>query len=95
VFDNKLFQEKEGTLVINSLSKLNLSYPQMRSISFFAIIALKIGNYKFHYKALLEESTVEHFLLNSKFDLNASRMRFGPHETSIHKLHSLKSFYLL
>ena len=95
MFDDKLFQEKEGTLVINSLSKLNLSYPQMRSISFFAIIALKIGDNKFNDKALLEESAIEDFLLDSKFNLDASRMRLGPHKASIHKLHSLQSLYLL
>jgi len=95
MFDNKLFQEKESTLVIDSLSQLNLGNPQVRSVSLFAIIALKIGDNEFNDKALLEESAIEDFLLDSKFNLDASRMRLGPHKASIHQLHSLQSLYLL
>ena len=95
MFDNKLFEEQESTFVVDSLSQLNLSYPQLRSISLFAIITLKIGNHEFDDKALLKESSIEHFLLNRKFHLDTSRMGLGPHEASIHKLHSLQSLHLL
>jgi hypothetical protein len=53
VFNDKLLKEKESSLVIDSLSYLNLCDPQMRSISFFAIIALLILNNKFNDEGLL------------------------------------------
>lgn len=92
---NKLLKEEESTFVINSLSKLNLGNPQVRSISLFAIVTLKVSNNKFNDKALLKKSTIEHFFLNCKLDLDASRVRFCPHEASIHKLNSFKTFNLL
>ena len=95
MFDNKLFEEQESTLVVDSLSQLNLSYPQVRGIGLFAIITLKVSNHEFDDKALLKESTIEDFLLNGKFNLDTSRMWLSPHEASIHKLHSLQSLNLL
>jgi hypothetical protein len=54
VFNNKLLKEQESTLVVNTLSELDLSDPQMRCVCLFAIIALLICDYELHYKALLQ-----------------------------------------
>ena len=95
MLDDQLLKEQESTLVVDPLSNLDLSNPQVRSISLFAIVTLKVSNNKFNDKALLKKSTIEHFFLNCKLDLDASRVRFCPHEASIHKLNSFKTFNLL
>ena len=54
MLDNQLLKEKEGTLVVNSLSDLYLGYPQVRSIGLFTILALLISDNKFYDEALLK-----------------------------------------
>ena len=54
MLDDKLLQEEEGTLVIYSLSDLNLSDPQMRCVCLLAIIALLIHDHELHHEALLK-----------------------------------------
>jgi hypothetical protein len=81
--------------MVHSLSQLNLSDPQVRGIGLFAIITLKIGDYKLYHEALLKESAVEDFLLDSKFDLDTTGVGLGPYETRIHEFHSLQAFHLL
>ena len=40
VLENQLFQEQESSLVIDLLSDLNLTLPQMRSVSFLTVVTL-------------------------------------------------------
>ncbi len=57
--------------MVYTLANLNLGNPEMRGISFLAVIALKIYYDEFNYEALLKKSTIEYFLLDSKFDLQS------------------------
>jgi hypothetical protein len=40
ILENKLFQEQESPFVIDLLSNLNLTLPQVRCVCFLAVIAL-------------------------------------------------------
>lgn len=81
--------------MIDPLSNLNLSNPEMGSIGLLTVVALLICHNEFDDEALLQESTIQNFLLYSKFDLDSAGMRLRPHEPSIYKLHSFKAFDLL
>jgi hypothetical protein len=54
MLDDQLLKEKEGSLVVNSLSDLNLCHPQVRSVGLFTILALLISYDKFDDEALLK-----------------------------------------
>jgi hypothetical protein len=69
MLDNELLKEKECSLMINSLSELSLSYPSVRSVRLFTIIALQIINYEFYHEILLQKSTIQYFLLDSQLNL--------------------------
>jgi hypothetical protein len=81
--------------MVHSLSQLNLSDPQVRGVSLFTVITLKIGDNKLDHEALLKESAIEDLLLDSKFDLDTTGVGLGPYETRIHEFHSLEAFDLL
>ena len=89
MFQNQLFQEKKSSLMINSLSNLNLWLPQMWSICFFAFITLQIRNHKFNDKCLLQISAIHNFFLNCNFNFKPSRMWLCPNETCIDHFNSL------
>ena len=95
VFNNELLKEKEGALMVDSLSNLNLCNPEMGSIGLFAIFALLVSDNEFYDKALLQESATENFLLNCKLDLYSARVRLCPHKARINQLNSLQSFDML
>jgi hypothetical protein len=54
MLNDQLLKEKEGTLVVNSLSHLNLGHPQVRCVSLFTILALLISDDEFDDEALLK-----------------------------------------
>jgi hypothetical protein len=70
VLDDELLEEKESPLVVNSLTNLHLGHPQVRCVCLFTITTLLVCNYELYDKALLEECSIEYFLLNSELDLN-------------------------
>lgn len=91
VLDDQLLEEEEGTLVVDSLSDLNLGNPQMRGVCLLAVIALLVGDNKLNDERLLQEGTIEHFLLDGELDLDSARMGLGPDETCINKLNALET----
>jgi hypothetical protein len=70
MLNNELFKKEEGSFVINSLSNLDLSNPQMRSVCLLTVWALLICDNKLYDETLLKESAIENFLLDSQLDLN-------------------------
>ena len=70
VLNDELLQEKESPLVVNSLANLHLGDPQVRCVCLFTITALLVCNYELYDEALLEECSIENFLLYSELDLN-------------------------
>ena len=57
MLQNKLLKEQECSFVLNQLSYLNLSLPQMRGIGFLTIVTLKIGNNVINDERLLQVRT--------------------------------------
>jgi hypothetical protein len=83
VLYDQLFKEQESTLVVDSLSKLNLCDPQMRRVRLLAVIALQVYYNEFNDEALLKKSTVQNFFLYGQLYLNTFGMRLGPNESRI------------
>jgi hypothetical protein len=54
VLNDHLLKKQECTLVVNSLSDLNLRDPQVRCVCLFAIIALLVGDHVFNHEVLLQ-----------------------------------------
>ena len=71
VLNDELLEEEESPLVVNPLTDLHLGHPQVRCVCLFTITALLVCNYELYDKALLEECSIEYFLLHSELDLNA------------------------
>jgi hypothetical protein len=53
VLDDELLEKQESTLVINSLTNLDLGYPEMGCVGLFTIVALLVCYQKFYHKTLL------------------------------------------
>ena len=91
----QLFEIKESSLVMYTLSYLYLTGPGVRCPSLFAIIALLVLDYKFNPKSLLKHSVILDFLLNNKLHFHAPTMRFCPNKSSIDNLNFVESLHVL
>jgi len=58
VSKDQLFQEQESSFVIDLLSYLNLTLPQMRCVCFLTVIALQINDNEFAHESLLKKRTI-------------------------------------
>lgn len=60
------------------LADLDHCVPGMWSEYFFAIITLKIGNYKLNHSALLHDCPAWRFFFNSELNFQSLRVRLCP-----------------
>lgn len=81
--------------MVNALSHLHLSHPQMGCVSLLAVVALLVGDNEFNDEALLEESTIEDFLLHCELDLDTAGVRLGPDEAGVDQLDALETLHQL
>jgi len=88
---DQLLEVQKGSLMINSLSHLNLGLPMMGCVCFFAIVTLIIINNEFHNKCLLKGSSRFNFLLNRYLDFDPLGMRFRPDKGCVNELNFLQS----
>jgi hypothetical protein len=63
MLQDELFEEEEGSLVLDFLSYLNLTLPQMGSVRLFALITLKVHHHVFNHERLLKVGSVENLFL--------------------------------
>jgi hypothetical protein len=70
VLNDELLEEKESPLVVNPLTNLHLGDPQVGCVCLFTITALLVCNDKLYDEALLEECSIEYFLLHSELHFN-------------------------
>lgn len=70
VLNDELLEEEESPLVVNPLTDLHLSHPQVRCVCLFTITALLVCNDELDDEALLEECPIEYFLLHSELHFN-------------------------
>lgn len=61
----ELFHKQKGPLVLHPLPNLHNSFPEMRRVSLFAIVALKIYHLKLDDLLLLQNGSVHDLLLES------------------------------
>jgi hypothetical protein len=83
---NKLFEVKECSLVMYTLSYLNLTGPCVRCPGLLTIIALLVLNHKFNAECLLEHCVILDFLLHNKLHFYSSAVGFCPDKSSIDNL---------
>ena len=94
-FQDKLFQEIESPFVIDLLAHLDLRFPKMWRISFFAIATLLVLDIKVENQRFFKHGFFEDFFSNSHSHLKAFGMWLGPNKRSICKLQLLgKAFDL-
>ena len=95
VLEDQLLQEKECALVLDFLSDLDLTLPEMRRVSLLALIALQVLDDELDHKGLLQHGAIEHLLLNCHFDLESSGVWFCPDESSVDHFDSLQTLHML
>ena len=95
MFHDQLLKVQKCSLVINSLSHLNLGLPVMGSVSFFAIVTLIILDDKFNHDSLLNGCSSINLFLHCDLNFESLGVGFCPQEGGVDQLHSLESFHLL
>lgn len=95
VLQYQLFQEQKCSFVLHFLSHLHLGLPEMRSVRFFAVVTLKVGNDEIDNEGLLEVSSALNFFLNGDSDLQSFAMGLGPDEGSIDQFDPLEPLDVL
>lgn len=95
VLQYQLFQEQKCSFVLHFLSHLHLGLPEMRSVRFFAVVTLKVGNDEIDDESLLEISSALNFFLNGDSDLQSFAMGLGPDEGSIDQFDPLEPLDVL
>jgi len=95
VLQYQLFQEQKCSFVLHFLSHLHLGLPEMRSVRFFAVVTLKVGNHEIDDESLLEISSALNFFLNGNSDLQSFAMGLGPDEGSIDQFDPLEPLDVL
>jgi hypothetical protein len=83
VLEDDLLEVEEGSLVRDLLTNLNSSAPGVVGIGLLTVGALLRGDDVFHLKCLLDDGTLEGFLLDRDLHLDTAGVRFGPDETGI------------
>ena len=71
MFENDLLQPQEGALVVDALTKLHGGAPHVLGLTTMAIRAEVVLNDEFNDKDLLEDGSVENFVLDCELDLEA------------------------
>ena len=64
VFQDHLFQEEEGSLVVDALADLDTGQPGMGSPLGLALVTLQIRDDELDNKCLLEQSIIRDFFLH-------------------------------
>lgn len=95
VFEDELFEVKEGSFVNGLLSSLNHSIPGIFCFYTLAFVALHGMNHKFNHKNLLQNRRSKNLFLNGELDFQSPGVRLSPHKTSIYQLHLRQSLDLL
>ena len=81
--------------MIDFLSYLDLRLPQVRSVSSFAIIALKVLDDELHNEGLLKQGSLNNFFLNCNFYFKPSGVWFSIDKTCIYHFDSFQTFDML
>jgi hypothetical protein len=92
---DQLLEVQKGSLMVHSLSNLNLGLPMMGCVCFFAVVTLIIIDNEFHNKSLLKGSSRFNFLLNRYLDFDSLGMRFRPDKCCVNELNFFQSLDFL
>ena len=95
MLQDQLLEVKEGALVRNSLTTLNLGGPRMRCVGNLAVVALQVGHDELYLEGLLQHRVLLHFLLHRQLHFDTARVRLCPNERCVEQLDSLETLDLL
>ena len=83
VLEDELFEVEEGSFVGNFLADLDDSAPGIGSEGLGAVRTLVVVHHVFHFKRLLQDRSLESFLLDSNLDLDSPRMGLCPYKACV------------
>mmetsp|Transcript_17295 Transcript_17295/g.16499 ORF Transcript_17295/g.16499 Transcript_17295/m.16499 type:complete len:219 (-) Transcript_17295:382-1038(-) len=95
VLQDQLLQEQECSLVIHSLSNLDLGHPGVRGVVLLTFITLNIVQLKLDDESLLQESVIGDLFLDSQLYFDPVGVGLCPHERSVYHLHPLQTLDVL
>ena len=81
--------------MINFLSDLSRSSPNMWGVYFSTVLTLQIDNFEFSHKSLLNYCALKNLSLDSNLNFNHSRMRLCPNPFCVNQFHFLQPFDFL
>jgi len=83
VLEDKLLEVEESTLVGDLLADLDDGAPCVVCETLLTIGALLVGLNELDFEGLLEDGSLESFLLDGDLQLDTTRVRFGPDEGGV------------
>ena len=84
MFQNELFEVEKSTLVWNFLAHLYNGSPCVGCKTLCTVWALVVRNDVFNFEGLLEDGSLEGFLLNGDFHFDTPRMGFRPDKACVY-----------
>lgn len=88
---NELLQIEEGLLMLGSLPHLNDTLPVILGLDALTALTDLIDDLELNNTGLMESSAATHLLLHGELHLDALRVRLGPDESGVDKLHLVEA----
>ena len=95
VLQNDLLEPVERALVLDALAHLRHGAPHLLRLDRVARVAEEVVDHVLDHKRLLQNGAVQHLFLNRELDLEAPRVRLGPHKAGVDQLDALQPAHAL